>query len=498
MRWIILILVAAAVSAQLQIEKFTDPAQAVEGQKFQVVVNVTNPYGKEIPIRIQSRDVVGSSGYDIQCFDLMLPKEPWTAMQLGEIVPYESGDFTLEKTTILYNDPDSGQTQTLQSKEVKVNVKEDASVDVKTQSISTVYECNGQSMRSTQTTSSSQQNNQETDQQDQQSSDQMQKKMDKMQNNQLSQDAKAIKNQMQEQLEEQKQMEEELRKAVEDSQEFQDMKKQLEEQGYQQKSSSMNPSANQTGEFSYEFEKEGDKAEVSGSMQDGEIQEMEMQSTETQEKLQEMLEQDPRFQEYEKELLESGYNRTEFSYEQNPEDISAQMQYMDSENNTATITAEFRNETITDVELEQENNNRWWIFFIIAAAALALFFLTRKKQEQAVDEVVPEVFDYRGEALKMLGEAKALFSRQLYKDAYGLASEALRLYHSYEHGDGREMTATDTIRLLKMQEVPHENTQKCLNLCSMVEFAKYKPNAKDFNAIISYAKKEISSDPSTS
>jgi HEPN domain-containing protein len=164
----------------------------------------------------------------------------------------------------------------------------------------------------------------------------------------------------------------------------------------------------------------------------------------------------------------------------------------------ANISADIINETVTGIELERETDHKdntfWWLvlFISLLVASYLIYHYSFRKGESVVEEIKEEIpFDYYEEAIKLLEMAESLFNRKKYKDAYGKASEALRLYYSHKLGIKEEITTTETIRLLKKNKVPYENTQKCLSLCSLVEFAKYKPNKKDFDEILSLAKKEI-------
>ncbi|MBT3407168.1 hypothetical protein HN415_00635, partial [Candidatus Woesearchaeota archaeon] len=114
-----------------------------------------------------------------------------------------------------------------------------------------------------------------------------------------------------------------------------------------------------------------------------------------------------------------------------------------------------------------------------------------KKQSELVNIKPIKPFDFKSESNKLLKKAEKSFKQKKYKDAYGFASQSLRLFCSYKHDVKKELTATETIRLLKKKKQPFSNSQKCLNLCGLVEFAKYEPNTEDFSAIVGCVKKEL-------
>jgi hypothetical protein len=51
-----------------------------------------------------------------------------------------------------------------------------------------------------------------------------------------------------------------------------------------------------------------------------------------------------------------------------------------------------------------------------------------------------EIFDFKEEAGKLVGKAVSLYEEKQFKDAYGTAAQALRLYLSYKYGLKKEVT----------------------------------------------------------
>ena len=97
--------------------------------------------------------------------------------------------------------------------------------------------------------------------------------------------------------------------------------------------------------------------------------------------------------------------------------------------------------------------------------------------------------DLIAEAKKIVAAATGM--HKLAKEAYGKASESLRLYYSYELGVKKEITSFELIQELRRRELENKQVQECLNLCGLVEFAKYKPNKRDFTKIVNQAKELI-------
>ena len=113
------------------------------------------------------------------------------------------------------------------------------------------------------------------------------------------------------------------------------------------------------------------------------------------------------------------------------------------------------------------------------------------KSPEDEKKIFEKPINFRKEALKLLKEAKTLFNNKKEKDAYGKAAESIRFYYSYKLGIKTELTNTDLVKKLKNHKIQYNNTQKCLNLCGLVEFAKYRANKQDFDKIIRLAESII-------
>ena len=106
--------------------------------------------------------------------------------------------------------------------------------------------------------------------------------------------------------------------------------------------------------------------------------------------------------------------------------------------------------------------------------------------------IISKPFDYRSEANRLLNDAKRDFEHGLFKDAYGKAGQSFWLFLSYFHDVKEEMTNDEMIRYLKNLNKPSDHIKQCLDLCSLVEFAKYSANESDFSKIIQLTTKVIS------
>jgi hypothetical protein len=440
-----------------------------------VLLHINNTLG-DVPARLVSKDVIGGSGYDIQCYEFTLPAGDNT-IELVSLNPTVPGKYTLGRARITY--ALNGREYTVESGELEVEVagKEPA---VRQESVTTIYQCGGQSMQytSTQTTGTQakEQNQQQSSQQD----------MDnRMQQSQMSQDSQALKQQMQNEQKAQEQRDMEFEEQLSKSRELQDMARQMIEQGYKPKSKDISAESPDTGQFQYDFQKGNMTQSIEGAMESGNI--TSLKSTLDEGRLKEMLEQNPEYRAYKEQLLSQGYNMSAFDYSSHGNTTQAKASFRDASGQTANISAKITNTTVTDVKLETENG-RWWLWLIplafIAGIALLLAF-RQKPVVHAVSEEKP--FDYRSEAKKLLDHARKSFEAKEYKEAYGKAGESIRLFYSWELGIKKELTSTETISALKRHKRPYAPVQKALSLCGLVEFAKYQPNRKDFEQISSVA-----------
>jgi hypothetical protein len=318
----------------------------------------------------------------------------------------------------------------------------------------------------------------------------------RLQNNQMDQDSSALKQQMQNQMQEEQQEKEEFGRNLANTQEFQQNHQQLLQQGYNLTSANLNPINNNTGDFELSYDKNGETATLKGSMENGTIKNMEKTTSEDLKNIMQLLSQNQKFQKYDKELQNELYAQQPPEMDKEGNLTTVKIPYLNQENKTASIQASLLNNSITSVSLDKPNAfSIWWLalaFLVLGALACTLYIRFYKKkpvEEKTYHSVKP--IDFIKEARRMLEESKQLFRQKKEKDAYGKAAESLRFYYSYKLEQKTELTNYELIKMLKKNKVSFQDTQKCLNLCSLVEFAKYVANQQDFDEIVSIAEKVI-------
>jgi hypothetical protein len=338
-------------------------------------------------------------------------------------------------------------------------------------------------------------------QQDQsQQSQKPQTTQEKLSNNQLNQDSQSLKQQMEQQIQEQQGMEQAFEQSVMNHSTIQDLHQQLQQQGYELSNQSFQAKSNDTGSFNFFYKNEqGETASVQGDMKEGEITSLNSLTAENRETLREKLNQSKQFQDFEEQLTNEGYNQSDISFSQDANKTTVDLTYKNKKNETATITAEFKDGELQEIQLNKQQENSWylWIFLFLISLFLCIFFFYRRfsKKKQGVsilpEPVIKKPFDYRLEAQRLLTEAKKDFEAGYYKDAYGKAGQSLRLFLSHHHQLYRELTNDEIIIYLKQIHHPHDHIKQCLDLCSLVEFAKYQANELDFLKIIQITKSVI-------
>jgi len=284
---------------------------------------------------------------------------------------------------------------------------------------------------------------------------------------------------------------------IESNEDFQQMQKELEEQGYELQDKEINPESNGTGEFNYDYEKGDETAEISGRMEDGEMKELEKHTSEELKELQEKLEQNPEFRRMQEMLQEEGYQLREGNLSPIQNNLSKfNYQYSNSENRNANITGEIQVDgNITEIKIEREKKESdkldpVWLPVLLVLLVILYFIVKKIRRKEPAPEPPKEKkpVDFRNLALRMINEAKGMYSRGEKREAYTKVSEAVRLYFRYALKQKEELTDYEVVQLLKKEK--HKKlgtTRDCLNLCNLVKFAKYKPKDEDFNAIVKLA-----------
>lgn len=487
-----------ASAEKISAEKLPDKASLDAGTPVVISLRITNPFDSPVNVRIVDKNVFANNGLDVQCLEYAVPNRTTVEAAYPGIVPYSGGSYTLDPASLTYTNPATGSEETVSTNSVNVSVKDAPGGSQGTaQGITSIYQCDGMNMQTTSYSYSGPQGQQQNRQNEQQQSQQSM-----VQNNQMDQNANPLKQEIAKEQEKQKRMEEEFQKNLENNGVFQKQDQALQQQGYKPADSKNNPVSNDSGKFLKNYQKDnGENASLQGEMKNGSIRDIQTQTSEDVKQALSALQQDPSFWEYEKQLTEQGYNASSPRVQQTGINRSKITVPYNNGSAGKNITAEYVNGTIKNVKIEEEKdeqNNVFWYaaaFALIALLAYLAYWRNSKKKEVVREcaPLEPEYVDYRSDAERMLSEAEDLFSNTREKDAYERVSQAVRFYHSHALGERKDLSNTELLDLLKKKRNDlFLQTQKCLSLCGLVEFAKYKANREDFSEIIAIARKIIS------
>lgn len=313
-----------------------------------------------------------------------------------------------------------------------------------------------------------------------QPSSQTQDPQQRLQNNQLSQDSNALKQEIQEQIQNENKLQQEFEKQIISNEEFQRQHQQLIEEGYEITQGSLNPITNSTGNFEVNYENsQGQWAKLEESMENGTITDIQKQTQEQRDRLLSKLRVDPTFQEYENQLNDEGFSEQNLEFAYDEDKTSMLISYQDQDARAATIQATFVDDILTEVNLDKpKNDSIWWIYIlaiVIAGYLLNRKFRTKKKIPEKLvirnDSQQENLsFDHVLESQNLLQKAKDDFKKGLHKDAYGKVSQALRLFLSHELNLNREITNEDVLLHLKNTKYPIEDIKDCFTSIKCFDF----------------------------
>jgi len=493
-----LILFSGTASAkQLTVKKIIPNTDIKTGDSVSISLEFDNPFNKSISVTIQDNNILGNNGLEIQCYEYTLPDNPRTGISYDfPIQAYSSGDFTLDQATVTYTNPETGSQESVKSEPVKISIKQGQSTGQQ-QGITKIYNCGGVSMQSTSISSSgstsisissgSQQTGQNNNPQPPASPENIQQGAQDMQN---------IKQELEKQKQEQQKMEKELKERIESTNEFQKLKEELEKQGYSPAEQQITPESNDTGNFDYRFKKGEESAIITGRMNAGNMENIQKQSTEDIKKLEQYIESNETFRQMNRTLSEKGYNLSSKNIDMNTNISSFEYSYNDKQGRNASIAGNVTNAgEIKDIMLrEPEPSFQYWLLFLLLLPLLGIYLFRKfKNKEKPLEPLKENIFiDPKEKALSILEKAVEMFSNGRQKEAYIQASNALRFYFKGKSGIN-ELTSDEIIRTIRGSKDDEylRDVKECFMLCDLVKFAKYEPNAQDFNLVVEYARRTI-------
>ena len=332
-----------------------------------------------------------------------------------------------------------------------------------------------------------------------------QNQQQRLQNNQLSQDSNALKQQIQKQVQQQEQIKKEFEKQLYSNNNFLNRHQKLLENGYNITESILNPLSNDTGSFDIKYKNtDGKSATLQGNMKNGTITELKQQTQIQQEKLLEKLKQNTLFQKFHNQLVREGFSQNDINFQENENETNIILQYENQKHNNAKITANFENDEIKRVTLEDNSSNSSNLTLLILLAVVivsivSIYFVikkfVKKKKTFTINDSSPipklKSFEHINESKKLISQAQQYYDKGEYKEAFGTAGKAIKLFLSYDADLKREITSEELIRLIRKHNYPIDDIRESLKITDLVEFAKSNATEDDFKKIISLFHKLI-------
>lgn len=487
---ILVIFLLPAINAEsLQVEKIVENKDIKVGNDVRILLKFTNPFGIEIPVKIVDKNIFGNNGLDVQCLEYTVPAQKEVTIAYDPIKPFKAGKYTLDAAEITYTNPETGEVEKVRSNTPVVEVKESGVQNEQQEGITTIYRCNGVNMQTVSYSSGGSFNINIG------SGTQTGSQVNgNVQNNQLNQNTNVLK----QQIEKQKQLEKEFQENIGKNREFQEKHEQLIGQGYNLTNASYVALTNNTGSFELEYKKpNGKAATMKGEMDNGTLKNLMVLTDEEKEEMLQKLQNEKVFQRYNRELVEQGFNRSKPLFNQlsqNHTEIT--VPYIKGDNE-AKITAEYINGTIRNVKLDKKNeeNGWWWYLLLIPLIGIigyvsGRYFRYFRNEKNEISEIVEmKPIDFAQVAKEMLSDAERLFSEGRVKDAFEKVSQAIRYYYSSKLELRKEITAMELLKILEERGERYDDVRDCLDLCSSVEFAKYRAVRADFDKVLEIAKR---------
>jgi hypothetical protein len=326
-----------------------------------------------------------------------------------------------------------------------------------------------------------------------------QNQQQRLQNNQLSQDSSALKQQIQKQVQQQEQIKKEFEKQLSSNNDFLNRHQKLLENGYNVTNEILNPMSNDTGSFDIKYKNtDGKWATLQGNMKNGTITELKQQTQDRQEKLLEKLKQNTLFQQFHNQLVTEGFSQKDINFQDNENETNIIFQYENQKHDNAKITANFENDEIKRVTLEDNSSNSSNLILLILSvvaivSVISVYFVIKKflkKKTFTINDSSPTIPKFKSlehiiESKKLISQAQQYHDKGEYKEAFGTAGKAIRLFLSYDVGLKREITSEELIRLIQKHNYPIDAIRECLKITDLVEFAKSNATEDDFQKIIS-------------
>ncbi len=318
-------------------------------------------------------------------------------------------------------------------------------------------------------------------------------------NNQMPQDAAALKAQLQQEAAQKEKNQNEFNERLAADPLVQQVNATLAADGFIRESINTNPKSSDEGTFAMSYKNPaGDKMDLQGTMTGGIVPSVLEQSASAV-NVTAPLSANTTYQSLASELKGQGFKRNQTLMNVTLLGATVNITYLSGQGEPAYVNATIDRENVTQVSLgiSKEKTNYLFIGLIVALLiilGLIIWWMYRRMVVQKkilstagpLFHPAPVELDYKKEALRLLKEAEKSFTRGEYQDAYGLAGRAVRIFLSYELGVRHELTNAELASVLAASGLAtqYKTVIALLERCSDVEFAKGQPDSGEFTSII--------------
>lgn len=491
--WVLIIVLVfpCLVSARsLSVEKIVSSTHPKAGDSITIGLKFTNPFGKELHVKIEDKNLIGNNGLDIQCLEHTVPKNYQTELNYPSISLFSSGHFTLPPAKVTYINPDTGKEEKIESNPLEIDVMPGYKPN-HAESITTIYKCNGVNIQSTSySTFGSSFNIHIASSGITPSSQPIQTRIE---NNQLSQDINTIKREMERKIK----REREFEKKILQNNEFLKAHKKLLNLGYTLSNVSLFPKTNDTGSFEFLYTKPNGSGMIKGKMISNEIQNLIVFTSEDKQRLLKIISTNRTFQKYNHYLISHHLNLTSVTFNISFNSINVSLLYTGNGRH-GKIEIEYQNGTITNINMYSDVREfPFWTVSIFILILGAVFVILKKisRKSELVEKRVEKPqekgrFDSEKEIKQLVMLSETLFKKGRKKDAYEKISLALRMYFSQKFGVEREITGRELLEIIrKKYNKKYSHVKEIIEVCEKVLFAKKQSNLREFTYILERTKK---------
>lgn len=328
---------------------------------------------------------------------------------------------------------------------------------------------------------------------------------EELQNNQMSQDTSALRNQLAGETNESGNKENELLGYIRADPIVASLDHLLAGAGFTPDKTDITLVSNRSGSFLLTYSSGEKTAGIRGTLVDTHALFAEV-SSDAAIPLPEALLNNITYQEYGSRVGQKGFVRNETRINVTPGRETVDITYADSRNRFIRLKAALMNGTVVSVEGQSPDDPPAFLVPVVALASVILisvgiWYLAKIRPKDIPDPREPLPGQEPGKspreaARHLLDEAESEAARGTWPEAYRKAGRALRIYLSHEISRGDELTCGEVERLIGSREGDSEEIRGILERCRSVGFAKSRPDPGEFKEIIRYSRTLLNGDSS--